>query len=509
MPEVGAGRAARDVVDIANRGKTVTRQTLISEGGIALIHRRVTEMGFLFHPRRVDHGIDGHIDLVDPATNEVLNLVLLVQSKASTRPFTAETATGLQYTCDENDLNYWLSGNAPVILILSHPGDDEAWWVDVKAELSDPKRRATRTVWVDKRHQVFDASAAAELLRRAVPKDSGLFLAAPPKRETLISNLLPITGMPETIYLAPAAASTYPDAGELLTAQADRSRSGWILRDGLVISFGDLREAPLHALCSGDVERHDTAEWADSTDSDTQHRFIDLLARTFAADHWGDLRWHNSRKHLHFCPTPDLQPRREGQAPGRRGHTVFGPYYSKKNPDTISFYRHAALTVRFRRFDGTWYCQLGPDYCFTSDGREEHRYADSLLAGIKRLDRHAAVAGWIRTWATYLTQEPDLFDINRALTFGELKTFEVDCGIEDKLWGPAPVQTRDDELDEAMDAAEVDAALDAVGIDTEDLFALDDEAEERSDTSPPQRERPRRRGRPKRVSGGSRDGGAA
>jgi hypothetical protein len=170
------------VVNVVSRGKRVTRQTLIGEGGIALIHRRVTEMGFLFHPRRVDHGIDGHIDLVDPVTSEVLNLVLLVQSKASTLPFTAETTTGLQYTCDENDLNYWLSGNAPVILVLSHPDEDEAWWVDIKAELSEPTRRASRTVWVDKRRQVFDASAAPELLRRAVPKDTGCSWPRPRNR---------------------------------------------------------------------------------------------------------------------------------------------------------------------------------------------------------------------------------------------------------------------------------------------------------------------------------------
>jgi hypothetical protein len=210
----------------SSRGKKVTRQTLIGEGGIALIHRRVTEMGFLFHPRRVDHGIDGHIDLVDPTTSEVLNLVLLVQSKASGLPFPAETETGFQYTCDENDLNYWLSGNAPVILILSHPDREEAWWVDIKAELSDPRRRATRTVTVDKHRQIFDATAASELLRRAVPKDSGLFLATSPKRETLTSNLLSITAMPTTIYLAPAAATTYPTADLVpacvLPARSDR-----------------------------------------------------------------------------------------------------------------------------------------------------------------------------------------------------------------------------------------------------------------------------------------------
>ena len=37
----------------------------------------------------------------------------------------------------------------------------------------------------------------------------------PPKRETLTSNLLRITAMPEVIHLAPAAVRTYPAAGEL------------------------------------------------------------------------------------------------------------------------------------------------------------------------------------------------------------------------------------------------------------------------------------------------------
>jgi tetratricopeptide (TPR) repeat protein len=157
-----------------SQGKKVSRQTLIGERGIALIHTRVTEMGFLFHPRRVDHGIDGHIDLVDPSSGEVLNLVLLVQSKASTLPFTAETETSFRYTCHERDLNYWLRGNAPVILVLSHPEQDEAWWVDVRAEFADPRRRAARIVTVDKRRQVFDASAASELLRRAAPRNAEL-----------------------------------------------------------------------------------------------------------------------------------------------------------------------------------------------------------------------------------------------------------------------------------------------------------------------------------------------
>ena len=48
--------------------KTVTAQTIIGERGVALISTRCLEMGFIFHPRRVDHGIDGHIDLVEPGS---------------------------------------------------------------------------------------------------------------------------------------------------------------------------------------------------------------------------------------------------------------------------------------------------------------------------------------------------------------------------------------------------------------------------------------------------------
>jgi len=54
---------------------------------------------------------------------------------------------------------------------------------------------------------------------------------------------------------------------------------GWVLRDGMVISFADLTCGPLGVLWAGDVERHQSSEWAASDDIDTHYRFMDLLAR--------------------------------------------------------------------------------------------------------------------------------------------------------------------------------------------------------------------------------------
>ncbi len=150
--------------------RTVTRQTIIGEQGITLITRRCLEMGFLFQPRRLDHGIDGHIELVAPGSGAFLNPTLLVQSKAKNLPFPRETEGEFHYKCDECDLRLWLGGNVPVILILSHPEQGEAWWVDVRSAFQDESGRMVRSTIVDKSTQRFDRRAIPALLQLAAPR---------------------------------------------------------------------------------------------------------------------------------------------------------------------------------------------------------------------------------------------------------------------------------------------------------------------------------------------------
>lgn len=468
--------------------KTVTRQTFIGEKGIALIERRCLEMGHLFHPRRVDHGIDGHIDLVDPDSRAVLNLTLLVQSKAQDRRFSGETDDGFHYLCDQRDLDHWLSGNSPVILVFSHPESHEAWWVEVKAAFPDAVSRAARRVDIDKHTQRFDRDAAQALLRLAMPRTTGLYLRPASITEVLTTNLLPVIEMPPTVHLAPTAFTDYRAAGGALETQG-RRESGWILRDNLVLSFHDLRDSPLRVLCDGDPERHETREWVDSDDLDTQHRFADLLSRTVQGS-YPELRWHKDRKHMHFRATSHLGPRKAGKGPGSRGRTVFGPHTSKSDPQRVGYYHHAALRTRFRRLDGVWYCQLEPDYCFTTDGYTEYPFADRLLAGIKRLDRHPAVRGWTRMWANYLRQEADLFTEARPVQFGELATMTVERGIDDLLWGPAPsgAAPEDDQDPSAGGQESLDAVLAVADADTQDLLSLLQDGE--SDEGAPRRRSP-------------------
>lgn len=435
--------------------KTVTRQTFIGEGGISLISQMVNDMGHLFHPRRVDHGIDGHIDLVDPTTKVVLNSQILVQSKASDLPFPGETGDAFYYLCDQRDLDLWLGGNAPVILVLSHPKTRDAWWVDIRAAFPDARARLTRRVDVSKARDRFDASAAGALLHLGKPRSSGFYLPPTPRPERLTTNLLTIESVPPSIYLAPAVTGSYSEAGQRLRGNGGRVTDAWILGDGLVFSFANLRDEQWKPIVAGGVEEIDSSEWLDSSDRNVINRTSSLISRALQGA-YPELRWHGEQRHVHFKATSDLSILKAGRGRGRRGRTVFKPRY---RPDgALDYCAHAAADLRPRRIDGRWYVGIVPDWCFTRDGWQPSPRMDSLRSGIKRLERHAAVAGWLTMWESFLSADRDLLSPERPIELGSLLELDVAHGINDALWGPAPAAADEEEVSASTTDVEADLA---------------------------------------------------
>lgn len=67
--------------------KKHSHYTLIGQKGINLIERIVLDMGYVWHSRTIDAGIDGMIELRDPLSEEAYNFHILVQSKATEGDF--------------------------------------------------------------------------------------------------------------------------------------------------------------------------------------------------------------------------------------------------------------------------------------------------------------------------------------------------------------------------------------------------------------------------------------
>lgn len=231
--------------------------------------------------------------------------------------------------------------------------------------------------------------------------------------------------------------------GERLRAGSTHAGGQWILGDGLIVSYEDLTEPQWRPALAGDVEVHQTREWAHSDDESTRNRFAHLTRRTIEGS-YPELRWHKDKRHVHFRATPDLSPRKAGRRKGAPGRTVFKAHGTRAD-GTPSYYHHVAAQLRLRRLDANWYVEITPDWCFTLDGTEPSPRSDKLTAGIKRRERHPAVSGWVQMWATFLKGERDLFSNPRLVELGDLLAFDVDHGIVDELWGPAPVDDAADE----------------------------------------------------------------
>jgi hypothetical protein len=422
--------------------KKIHKNDITGQMGINLIEKVVLDMGFLWYPTGgIEAGIDGWIEIRDSETGEVLNSIIQVQSKATMALFQTETAQNFQYLCDERDLDYWLRGNAPVILVVSRPSTSEAYWVSIKDYFRDPVRRKARKVIFDKKRDRFDAGSKDALIRLAVPADAGIYLSPPPKHEQLYSNLLLVTRFFDTIYAADTEYRTPGELGAALKQHIEYPSWIWLLKDKRLYSPHNLAEPPWTAVCdASSIETIDAKHWAFSADDSQRRDFVRLLNGALK-DKLGALRVGYSRLHrcYYFKASKDLSLRRYRYRSLQHMavRVVVTRYTSAKNPEVVWF-RHCAFEDRFRLFDGTWYLEISPTYYFTRDGILPWRFYEEWLSGIKRKQKNHAVLGEVIMWARLLEEPHDLFLTKHPfLGFGQLQVFDVDAGIYDTLWLPS------------------------------------------------------------------------
>lgn len=410
--------------------KKIDRSAQIGDSAVALIHVRVNEMGFVWHERKIDAGIDGSIELRDPATGQVNNRHFLIQSKGRDNRFPGETDRGFHFLCRREDVDYWMASPVPVLLVCSHPATGEAWWVHVQGWFADPGRRASGRVDFDKATMRFDASCSSRLLALADPHGDAHVPVPARKPETLTSNLLSVT-VPGGLYRAPASGRSPGDVYEALGEGGTPLRHDWLLRGGLLHTWHPTDGTPLGLAVDGPSERVETA--AAAGDADGQRLVVALLNNTFRHDQRLDCDWTADRKTIYFKATPRLEDRKILGGSGRP-KLVF---HAKRTADggRVRYYKHAALAWQFLYVDGGWLCALEATHHYTRDGYRESDYAGELRAGLKRLDKNRAVFGNVKMWAAYLKGEEDLLGPrDTVLGYGDLLGFGVDVGIDDKDW---------------------------------------------------------------------------
>src|SRR2546422_9021011 len=151
----GGGRKARR--------KSISRQGLLGQQGVNIIEHVVLAMGSRWTPSGPNEvGIDGYIELFDPNSHVPLGKTIAVQSKAVT-DFHNDSPDSFDYWCDRTDLDYWLTGNMPVVLVVSRPASREAYWISVKEYFQAPGAEQTTRLHFSKTTHGFTPAALPQL----------------------------------------------------------------------------------------------------------------------------------------------------------------------------------------------------------------------------------------------------------------------------------------------------------------------------------------------------------
>lgn len=419
--------------------KTYSESDQIGEEGQKLAALVVTQLGHIWHDRRIDHGIDGEIELVDQIGRGASNVHILVQSKASSHSFPGETEDSFHFLLDPDDVAYWQNGSNKVIIICSHPSDGEIWWAPAERAVPPRPGRKSWRLTFDKSRDRLDAESVGRLQLWATDATPGRAVSGRRRqRETLDTNLVLIDQLPETIYFGPTWKGS---ARALGPALRDRGyyRSDWIVRGGVVYSFSRPERDGLGGLLDGGFESIETHEWAESKDRETLTNFADLLRQGLLEQEYRKLWYHRKKRLFVFrSPQDDRDAVKVKVRSNKSGRTVFQRYYKDAQKEQPKDCRHYAASLRFLRTGEGWATEINPTYHFTFDGRRELPWGEDRIKGMKKIEKNPAVRGLVRFWAEYLSRPLELGDSERPISFGSLLTFDVEIGINDSDWA-API----------------------------------------------------------------------
>jgi len=416
-------------------GLVIPNTSILGDQGVALTRKIVLDMGYVWtESGKVEAGIDGEIEIRNPQTGEMTNQVIRVQVKAVRDRFQSESNDQLSFTFDQDHIDYWQSGNVPVIVVVCRPSTGDAYWAHVREYFADPQHRTTRTIRFDKRKDMFCADAAPRLSQLAAGRNMGLYASPPPKHEVLLSNLFPVSRLPRAVFIGQSKFK-YPTEIFQTLRLGGVHDDEFLLRGGNIYSVYDLRQQPWSNV--GDfVEELRFEDCFPIHDRDRLYEGIDLLKRCLKSKLWlVGMRYSRQQDVYYFSPKATEKRIRLKTWAQKLRRSVFTPYRDKREPGRIAYCSHMAIEAEFRVFDGNWFLEVNPSYYFTQDGRAVHPYADKLMSGIRRLERHESLSRQLRFWSDILTEQGDLFTGDyEHLRVERPLAFDVSRGISDASW---------------------------------------------------------------------------
>lgn len=224
--------------------------------------------------------------------------------------------------------------------------------------------------------------------KNEIEEGQSIYFSAPndPPYEEGFLNLIEV-GFPDNLYIADwnftkKQLSTGIRNDRKLVLEALKKKDlkfavDWVTFERQIITFHDLGDdfLPLASIVDqGTVTQLETDEFYENPTY--KNKFIELLQRCLQQKLYNlGIQWQKFEKEYIFVPQNDENIRTIEWTDQRIGtRTVYRQIPDLKDETRTYCHEHFAFETRFYEFESLWYLAVTPDWFYSSDGYQRHRY---------------------------------------------------------------------------------------------------------------------------------------
>jgi hypothetical protein len=260
--------------------------------------------------------------------------------------------------------------------------------------------------------------------------------AADKTEEQLLSNLFPVSSLPDKVFSCPTEIRDPLDIVEEVGQQA--RKIPFIVRRGRIYCFFDIgkRDFGFDKVLSGSVSSETSAEWV--RDQDRRNWLMELLnqaVRKYCRNEFCLEPY--ERRERFFFPPKDGRDRVVSWKTGKRTVDRTVAKAIKRSDGTVNFWFHRAIGLSFILIGGAICLKIEPGVVFTENGRDPFlsRRIGPLTTRWMKREFNAVYLDHVRFWLSYLSKQSERICVPTGAQNVEISTDPITVGLNAGIAG--------------------------------------------------------------------------
>jgi hypothetical protein len=224
------------------------------------------------------------------------------------------------------------------------------------------------------------------------------------KEEKIFSNILSVENIPSKIFFG---VTDYRNKSKVYSDFEDEDLPSFVLREGKIYSFANLRGTKLKEIVNGDISTIKPEKWR--KDPDKKYYLLSLMNSYLSSYLW-DLGLRKRGNNFYFFPSDEKRVEANWNYKVKKSNRWLVKYEG-------GYFRHKAVDVSFSYIGEELFLQIQPRICLSKDGYHDvdQKTKNRATSSGQNFNRNKQQFTDVRFWIQLFTQENECINLGNGL----------------------------------------------------------------------------------------------